>query len=397
MNTNKKTDWFRQARYGMFIHYGLYSLLGRHEWAMCLERIPFEEYRKLAGRFNPEKLNMNDWAKLARDSGMRYMCLTTRHQEGFALFDSRASDFNSARACGRDLIKEYVEACRRHNLRIGLYYSVADGGDEGFLAGPKKDPAGWKKFVSVAQEQLVELMTNYGKVDYLFYDGCPPPETWGCREINKEIRRLQPEILISDRCGLEEDVKSAEQHTIGDPGKLWESCMTLNQSWGYNYGDSDWKSVRKVLRDLLSCAHNGGNFLLNVGPRADGTIQKEALGILREVGAWLEKNGEALYGTEPHPFDYADQKLSTAKGNVAYIPLHFYHGSETTVAGIGNRVKSVSILCTGQKIEHRQDGNRVFMTGLPKKPPDPLFTVLKLELDGKPKGIPHPLMGTAKY
>lgn len=397
MDKNTKSAWFRQARYGMFIHYGLYSLLGRHEWVMCYERIPFTEYRKLAERFSPETLDMNRWAETARDSGMRYMCLTTRHHEGFALFDTKASDFNSVRTCGRDLVKEYVEACRRHNLRVGLYYSVADWGDNGFLAGPKKDPSGWKRFVDTAHKQLAELMSNYGKIDYLFYDGCPPPETWGCREINKEIRRLQPDILISDRCGLEEDVRSAEQYTIADPGRLWESCMTMNQSWGYNYGDRNWKTPVEVVRTLLTCAHNGGNLLLNVGPRFDGTIQQEAMEILQVVGEWLKRNGEAVYGTEPHPFDYADMKLSTSKGNIAYIPLHHYHGPETTVAGLGNRIKSVTILSTGEKIDYRQDGNRVFITGLPEKPPDLLFTVLKMELDGKPRGVPSPLTAKDKY
>jgi len=395
-NSNK--NWFRQARYGMFIHYGLYSLLGRHEWAMCYERIPFNDYRKLADRFNPEKLNMNYFAKLAWDSGMRYMCLTTRHHEGFALWDTRVSDFNSVKThCGRDFVKEYVDACRKHGLHVGLYYSVADWGDEGFVAGPKKNPSGWRNFVSIAHQQLIELMTNYGKIEYLFYDGCPPPDTWGSREINSEIRRLQPGILISDRCGTEEDVKSAEQYTIGDPGKLWENCMTINQSWGYNYGDTNWKGPRDIIHTLMTCAHNGGNLLLNVGPRADGTIQKEAAAVLRKIGKWLKENGEAVYGTEPHPFSYADQKLSTSKENTVYIALHFYHGPETIIAGIGNKVKSVRLLSDGRNIAYRQEGNRVFCTGLPETPPDLFFSVLKMELDGKPKGVPNILLGRAKY
>ncbi|MBI4024433.1 MAG: alpha-L-fucosidase, partial [Verrucomicrobia bacterium] len=235
--------WFREARYGMFIHFGLYSILGRHEWALCYERIPFEEYRKLARRFNPKHLDVRAWADLARKSGMRYACLTTRHHEGFALFDTQASDFNSVNSpARRDLVREYVEACRNTGLGVGLYYSVADWGDPGFLAGPRRDPKAWKRFVRIVHEQLRELMTRYGRVDYLFYDGCPPPKTWGCATINAEIRRLQPHILISSRCGLDEDVISAEGHTISDPGKLWESCLTTNSSWGYNYGDDDWKT-----------------------------------------------------------------------------------------------------------------------------------------------------------
>ncbi|GAG26198.1 unnamed protein product, partial [marine sediment metagenome] len=209
--TKTKSDktWFREARFGMFIHYGLYSLLGRHEWVMCYERIPKEEYRKLAQRFKPKKRIMSEWTALAKKAGMRYMCLTTRHHDGFALFDTKASDYNSVKtAVGRDLIREYVDACRKAGMRIGLYYSVADWGDQGFVDGPKKNPQGWKRFVKIAHTQLLELMSNYGKIDYLFYDGCPPPKTWGCAALNAEIRCLQPEILISDRCALDEDVAS---------------------------------------------------------------------------------------------------------------------------------------------------------------------------------------------
>lgn len=377
----------------MFIHYGLYSLLGRGEWAMLNERIPPEEYKKLANNFNPKNLNIENWSVLARESGMRYMCLTARHHEGFALWDTGASDFTSAKtACGRDLVKEYVDACRKHNLRVGLYYSVADWNDPGFVAGPKKDPEGWKRFVEIAHTQLVELMSRYGKIDYLFYDGCPPPEAWGCAEINRQIRGLQPEILISDRCQMDEDVKSAEQRTFADPGKLWESCYTLNRSWGYNCGDRNWKSIPEILRLLATCAHNGGNFLLNVGPCADGSIQPEALERLQNVGLWLKKNGEAIYGTAPHPFDYADQKISTSNGNNAYIMLISYHGGNTTVSGIANNVKSAYVLSTGERINFAQKGNRVFLHGLPANAPDPYMTVVSLSLDKKPKGAANPLL-----
>lgn len=382
----------------MFIHYGLYSMVGRHEWVMCYERMPFDEYKPLASKFNPRHLRMEDWVGFAKEVGMRYLCLTTRHHEGFALFDTKASDFNSVKTrAGRDFVREYVEACRKAGMGVGLYYSVADWGDQGFNAGPKRDPKGWKRFVDVVHTQLLELMTSYGKIHYLFYDGCPPPETWDCAALNAEIRRLQPQILISDRCGLDEDVASAEGYVMGDPGKAWETCMTSNNSWGYNFGDRDWKTPREVVRNLLTCCHNGGNFLFNVGPKADGSFPAPIVKLLKQVGEWLGRNGEAVYGTEPHPFSYADQKLSIGKGNIAYIPLHYYHGPQTLVAGIGNKVKSVRILATEESIEFQQSGNRVFLRGLPQKEPDPVFTVLVLELDGKPRGVPNPLLDGTKY
>jgi alpha-L-fucosidase len=379
---------FREWRYGMFIHYGLYSLLGRHEWALCYERIPFTEYRQLASRFRPKPGCARDWVALAKTAGMRYACLTTRHHEGFALFDTQVSAFKSR----RDLVAEFVTACRQAKIGVGLYYSVGDWGSPGFLAGPKKNPRAWKQFVSVVHAQLRELMTNYGRIDYLFYDGCPPPKTWGCAAINAEIRRLQPHILISSRCGVEEDVMSAEGSTISDPGKLWETCLTTNRSWGYNSGDPDWKTPRATVLDLMTCCHNGGNFLLNIGPKADGSIPAPAVRLLRRVGAWVKRNAEAIYGTRPHPFDYADKKHSTGRGQRVYVALQYYHGPESVVAGIGNRVKAVRLLKDGRRIRCRQEGNRVFLTGLPGKAPDPTLTVLAFDLAGKPRGVPNRLL-----
>ncbi len=384
---------FREWRYGMFIHYGLYSILARHEWALCYERIPFAEYRQLARRFRPGPDCVRDWIALAQDAGMRYACLTTRHHEGFALFDTQVSDFKSR----RDLVAEYVAACRQAKLGVGLYYSVADWGDRGFIDGPRKHPRGWRRFVDIVHAQLQELMTRYGPIDYLFYDGCPPPKTWDCAQINAAMRRWQPHILISSRCGTEEDVMSAEGHTISDPGKLWETCLTTNRSWGYNSGDDDWKTPRQIVLDLMTCCHNGGNFLLNVGPQANGTIPAPAVKLLKSVGVWMRRNGEAVCGTAPHPFDYADQKLSTSRGRRVYVPLHYYHGPQTVVAGVGNRVQAARLLATGRAVRFRQVGDRVFLPGLPRSTPDRLLPVVALDLASPPRGVPHPLSATAKY
>lgn len=389
---------FRQWRYGMFIHYGLYALLGRREWAMCYERIPLGEYQELAEKFRPAAGCAEAWVRLAKESGMRYACLTARHHDGFALFDTAASGFNSVRApARRDLVQEYVEACRKHGLGVGLYYSVADWGDAGFSAGPAKNPGGWQRFVQIVHAQLRELMSRYGRIHYLFYDGCPPPATWGCAEINAEIRRLQPGILISDRCGLQEDVQSAENFTINDPGKVWECCLTMNESWGFNSGDLDWKTPRQVVKVLMTCAHNGGNLLLNIGPQADGSVPQPSLDILQAVRAWLERNQAAVFGTTPHPFNYADQKLSTARDNKAYVALNWYYGPDTVVGGIGNRVVAARTLADGRPIAFRQTDARLRLCGLPLNSPDPLFCVVEIELAGQPQGIPYPPMVAARY
>lgn len=389
--------WFREARYGMLIHFGLYSTMGRGECAMCFERIPLEEYRRLTRAFNPARFNLNDWVSLAKRNGMRYMCLTARHCDGFALFDTAVSDFNSVRMIGRDFIREYVAACRKAKMGVGIYYNLADYGDPGFRAGPDKDPRGWKRFVGVAHAQIVELMTNYGAIDYLFYDGCPFPATWGARNLNRTIRRLQPGMLINDRCHLDMDVHSAESHPlVRDPGRLWELCMTVNDSWGYDRADRNWKTARQLVTALLSCAHNGGNLLLDVGPNGDGGIQPQVVRRLGEVGVWLQRNAEAVYGAEPHPFNCADQRLSTFRGHTAYVPLIQYHGPDTVVAGIASRVESVRVCATGESVKHRQDGLRLFLTGLPRQSPDPLCAVLAVELDGEPRGGPHPLLNNPK-
>lgn len=385
---------YRKARFGMFIHWGLYSLLGRHEWAMCYERIPFSEYKPLAKRFNPVGLDMADWVDTAKNSGMGYMCLTTRHHEGFCLFDTTTSEFNSVKTtAGRDFVREFVDACRAGGILPCLYYSVANWSDPRFVNGPKNDPAGWQGFVDEAQEQLRELMTNYGPIAYLFYDGCPrPPELWGALEINEEIRRLQPDMLISDRSQLDADVRSAEQQLIGDPGKPWECCMTMNESWGYNPGDRNWKTPRQIVQKMLQAIHEGGNFLLNVGPGPEGAFEPEAKALLEQVGRWVGRNRSIFGALDPHPFDYADQKLSAGDGNTVYVPLHHYHGPHTTIAGIGNQVESIRLLADGRDVTFEQKGCRVFVTGLPEESADPLYTVLVLELDGKPKGVPHPLL-----
>ena len=396
---NRSVEWFRDARFGMFIHWGIYSVLGRHEWAMFYERIPREEYRKLAQRFNPKKWNPREWVALPQEACMRYLCLTTRHHDGFSLFDSKANPFNSAQtAAGRDLVAEYVEACRAGRMGVGLYYSVADWSDAGYVAGPKADPDGWRRFVRYVKAELRQLMTDYGRIDYLFYDGCPPPKTWGCAAMNREIRRLQPHLLISSRCQLDEDVASAEQHVMADPGKLWECCMTMNQSWGYNWGDPAWKDAREIVRTLMVCCHQGGNFLLNVGPKPDGAIPAQSVKLLKQVGQWVKANGDAVYGTDPHPFDYYLQKLATGKGSIAYVPLHHYHGPKTVIAGVANRVKSVRVLATGKETDFEQQGERILLTGLPRRPPDSLLPVLALELAGRPRGVPNPLRGDkSKY
>lgn len=380
---------FQKNRLGMFIHFGLYSLLNRRETVMHDQCVPEAEYRLLADRFQPAEDAVEGWVRMAKECQMRYACLTTRHGDGFALFDTPTTDFNSVKsAAGRDLVREFVDACRAHDIRPTLYYSVGNWTDPGFRSGPKKDPGAWKNFVERAQTQLKELMSNYGPIDYLFYDGCPPAELWDGEKMNAELRKLQPDLLISDRCGLDEDVASSENR-LNPHQKPWECCMTTNNSWGCNKGDPDYKSLYSLIRNFFCCVHNGGNFLLNAGPLADGSISLAERSLFEGLGEWVDRNREAVFETLPDPFQRRDKKLSCYRDQTVYSALHWYHGPDTALVGIGNQVLKVRLLATGREIAFRQEGSRVVLEGLPIGPPD-ILPVIAVELDGPPKPARNP-------
>lgn len=392
-STSPFTDrrWFATARFGMFLHWGVYSVLARGEWVMYKERIPVNKYAAFADQFNPKRWQPSKWVALAEETGMRYMVLTVRHHDGFCLFDSEVSDFTSAKtAAGRDLIVEYVEACRSGGLRVGLYYSLVDWRLPACRRGPEKDPKGWAVAVEYAHAQVRELCTNYGKIDLLWFDGGgPSAEAWQAEELNAMVHKLQPGILVNNRSGLPGDFDTPEQHiVVSEKGRMWESCMTMNDSWGYSASDRHWKSAAELVHTLATCAHNNGNLLLNIGPKADGSFPVPARSRLRQIGRWMAHNGESIHGTWGPPFAYQDQTISTAKGYTAYIHIAPYHwpGESKCIAGIKNKVKSARVLSTGQDLRVAQKADRLFLTGMPVQSPDPVGNVIALELHGQPEG-----------
>ncbi len=371
----KSKSEFTNLAYGMFIHYGLYSIYGRGEWVMSRERMTNEEYFSVEPQFRNDPEFAEQWVKLAAESGMRYAVLTTRHHDGYFIGDA--------------LVRSFCDNCRKYGLKVGLYYSVGDWSDFDFRAGTAGP--NWERFVEKTHRQLKELMTEYGEVDYLFYDGCPSPASWRAKELHAELRRLQPGLLISCRCGLDEDVFSSEQNSRAHDG-VWESCYTLNNSWGYTKHDDQWKTAADVIPMLMGIRHNGGNLLLNVAPLPDGSIQQEALDVLKQVSDWLAQNGEAVYGVEPHPFNYKDQEISVGRGNTAYIMLiRDWNGILRKICGIGNRIKSISLLASDKKVAFEQKGDVISLTGLPPRNHGALPRVLKLELDGAPVGVHNPM------
>lgn len=388
----------------MFLHWGLYSLLGRGEWVKYHEGIPTGEYRELASRFTAQKYRPAEWAALARRAGMRYMVLTTKHHDGFCLFSSKYSDFTAAKtAAGRDLVEEYVEACRREGLGVGLYFSVKDWSFPAYFRGPENDPAGWSELVGCFHSQVEELMTNYGKIDILFYDGDDDAnfrggwgektaDVWKSEELDRRVRRLQPDILINNRCGLRGDYGTPEQEipmTNKNRARKCECCLTMNDSWGYTKGDLCWKSTPQLLHNLTACAARGYNLLLNVGPDGDGVIPPEAVERLQEIGLWMDTHGEAVYGTEcalPDWWDFTSAGRITTRGNTAYLLLEKWSGSgELTVNTIQNRILSAELMATGEKLSVERRGRQTVIGGLPVQPPFPWMNVIKAELDAAPQ------------
>ena len=416
-NYNQRMSWFNEARFGMFIHWGIYSIPARGEWVMLLERIPKTEYAKLSEKFNPAKFNPDTWAKLAKEAGMKYMVLTTRHHDGFCLFDSKVSDFTSVKtAAKRDFVAEYVKACRKAGLRVGFYYSLLDWRFPGYF-NRQKYPKSFEAMVNQVHGQVKELMTNYGKIDYLFYDGewIPGVETkrtliaqgesseiaelWRSKELNAMVRQLQPDIIINNRSGLPEDIETPEQYVIpSKEGRSWESCMTIGDScgWGYIKNNPNLKTVPQLIQYLVTATSGGGNYLLNIGPKPDGTVEPELVSRLKEIGKWMRVNGESIYGSEriPPGFGAGILGIATAKGNIAYFHIFRWPGEVTTIPGIKNNVLSARILATGKKIKfEKKDNGLLILKGLSKNPPDKYDTVIKVELEGrsetfKYEGIP---------
>jgi alpha-L-fucosidase len=387
---DRRLGWFNAARFGMFIHWGVYAIPAQGEWVLYQERIPPEEYARLAQQFHPRKFDAGDWVALASRAGMKYMVLTTRHHDGFSLFDSKVSDFTSVKtAAKRDFVAEYVRACRRAGLKIGFYYSLLDWSRPAYFAGPQKDPRGWERFVEYVHAQVRELCTQYGRIDLLWYDGSWPhdAEAWQSRRLNAMVRRLQPHILINDRSGRPEDFDTPEQHvTASASGRAWESCMTIGEysGWGYIRHNRNLRSVTQLIQHLVFAASGGGNYLLNVGPKPDGAVQREFVTRLERMGDWLKVNGESIYGTQRCPFGAASIGVTTCRGNTAYVHVFRWPGETACVAGVGNRVKSARVLATGQTARVEQRGDRLFLD-LPKNPPDPHDSVIALELVGEPR------------
>jgi len=387
-DTANKIRWWQDARFGMFIHWGVYSAESRGEWIMYQEHIPYADYRKLAENFHPKAYSPAEWVALARQSGMKYMILTTRHHDGFCLFDSRVSDFTAVKVGpGRDLVAEFATACHKAGMKMGFYYSLTDWHFPGVLPQgyPKSDQA-LQPLVKQAHEQVRELLTNYGKVDILWFDGMTPGDTnvWRSGDLTRMARQLQPDILINDRAGTGGDFVTPE-NVVTAHNQPWESCYTMNRTWGFARYDQNYKPVAELIRLLTSCASQGGNFLLNVSPDGNGKIPDRQIASLREIGRWLKVHGAAVYKAEPSPVVAFNLGFQCRVGDKVYLLIQRWPGKVLPFAWCGSVVKSAKILTTGLSLQVEQNEDRVWLKGLPATPPDPYMNVVELTFDGSPK------------
>lgn len=415
--SKKETDrlqWFQQARFGMFIHWGLYSVAAGEwkgqkcgEWMLMSSDIPAEEYEKLAQKFNPEKYDADRWVSTAKAAGMKYLVITAKHHEGFCLFDTKHTDYNIVKASpyGRDPIKPLAQACKKHGVKLCIYYSVKDWHHpqypreatartkrhpEGFHSRPNPQ-ADYLKYLDYMQEQLRELLTHYGPVGILWFDWGIMPEgdvyLKRAAKIGEMIGKLQPACLVNNRFGgIKGDYGTPEQRIPGGTQKqAFETCMTLNNSWGYAKHDRNWKDAATVVHNLVDIVQKGGNYLLNVGPTAQGVIPAEAVKIIKRVGRWLKVNGESVYGAGTgsiHTSWLEDIGAVTARTGRLYLhvlkwpadrKLFLYDFKK-------KRLLKAYLLADSKKKPLKAEVHSCSLTlHLPKSAPDPLDSVVTVE------------------
>jgi alpha-L-fucosidase len=423
----QRLQWFRQAKYGLFIHWGLYAIpagewkgkrsLGLGEWIMNRAQVPVKEYEQLAKQFNPVKFNADEWVQLAQDAGMKYVVITSKHHDGFAMFKSKVSPYNIADATPfkRDVLKELADACAKRGMRLGFYYSQSQdwhepgGAGNTWDFGPDQDAAGKELkdydgyLRGKAEPQVRELLTSYGPVALIWFDTPRMMTPERGQRFADIVRTLQPGTLIDGRLGTEGDYRSTGDNVVPDTasGEAWETPATINHTWGYRRDDTDWKSPSTVLFKLVDIVSKGGNYLLNVGPTSEGVIPDASQDILRTVGGWLKVNGEAVYGAAPSPFgdefgEYSGRGAKDVRGQKLFLPqtewrvtsrpgkLYFIFFNEPRapfeLPAMKTTVTRAYRLADGASVETKTENGRTTIA-MPRPMLDPMATVVVVETD----------------
>jgi len=403
-----RMQWWREARFGMFVHWGVYSVpAGVHkgkeipgigEWIMNRGKIPVAEYKQFASQFNPVRYDPDAWVRLAKEAGMKYIVITSKHHDGFALFDSKATDWDvvDATPYGKDLLKPLAEACRRHGLKLGFYYSQAQDWCHpgGAAAGGHWDPAqdgDMDEYIrKIAVPQVMEILSNYGELGVLWWD-TPTNMNKERADMLLPLTKLQPGIITNNRLGggYGGDLSTPEQHipATGMPGRDWETCMTMNGTWGFKSYDHNWKPVETLIRNLADIASKGGNYLLNVGPTCLGEIPEPSIERLKAVGRWMKVNGESIYSTTASPFTRLPWGRCTKKLNAAGATLYLHvfdwpEDGKLLIPGLRNEVRSAWLLATDKTLRTTAGDDGVTVE-VPAEPLDPIDTVVVLEVKGE--------------
>jgi alpha-L-fucosidase len=404
---SKRLQWWSEARFGMFIHWGLYAhdgcfwhgKDGQSEHMMRHLQIPIAEYEKIAADFNPVKFDADEWVRIAKAAGMRYMIITAKHHDGFAMFDSKSDPYNivARTPFKRDPVRELAAACRKQDLKFGVYYSLGrDWHDPdvptrgGYRSNtwdfPDEDKKDFSKyFERKVEPQVRELLTQYGPIAVLWFDTPERISKAQSQELLELIHHLQPNCIVNARVGNRLGDYAVQEQKIpesGDP-KPWETCMTLNGHWGYHKMDSNWKPTEKLVRNLIDVASKGGNFLLNVGPTGQGVIPAPSVERLEQVGQWLKVNGEAIYGTTASPLKTLAWGRCTRKvngtGEILYLHVFDWPSDGKLLVPLKGQVETVTLLATGAKLSTSTCPEGVLLN-LPKAAPDPISSTVVLRM-----------------
>ena len=413
--------WFRNARFGMFIHWGVYSVpagewkgnKGYGEWFLEETKMPVSEYEKFAKQFNPVKFDAHEWVRIAKNAGMKYIVITSKHHDGFGMFRSGLTDWCiKSTPFQRDPLKELAAACKEAGITFCLYHSIMDwhhpdwGTRRAWNDKAPSTPPDMDRYTAYMKGQLKELVTGYGPLGILWFDGeweSPWTHERGV-DLYNYVRGLQPDIVINNRvgkarAGMNGMDKGAER--IGDygtpeqeipptgfgPGVDWESCMTMNNHWGYNKADQNWKSTQTLIRNLIDCASKGGNYLLNVGPTSQGLIPGPSVERLAQIGAWTKVNGESIYGTTASPFKSLPYGKCTQKPDTLYLHVFDWPKEGKLLVPIANRVKKAYLLADPGTELTSTKSERGQTLLVPRAAPDANASVVVVEIEGPPEVV----------